>query len=366
MTGTGRVSLVTGGGGFLGGAVVRALLARGDRVLSVARGDYPALTGLGVTTLRADLADDPAPWIEAVRAAGVDTVFHCAARPGVFGRASLYERANLTATQNVLAACRAAAVPRLVFTSSPSVVFAGSSHRDAGRDLPYPKRYLAHYPRTKALAERLVLAADGGAHDPGNGPVLRTVALRPHLIFGPGDPNLVPRLLERADGGRLRIVGSGDSVVSLTYVENAAHAHLAAAEALEAAANGGVAAPCAGRAFFVNQREPVRLWDWINAVLTGTGRAPVTRRVPAGLAYAAGAACELAWRALGRTGEGASEPPMTRFVAKQLATSHSYSMAPFEEAVGGRYRERVDLAEATARTIEWASQLAPAPGREDS
>ena len=331
---------VTGGGGFLGGAVVDALLERGERVASISRGAYPELEARGVETLRADLADEPGALIELLQRRGVDTVYHCAARPGVFGPARDYERANVDATARVIEACRAARVPRLVFTSSPSVVFGGGDHVNAGPDLPYPDRYLAHYPRTKAEAERLVLAADG--------PGLTTVSLRPHLIFGPGDPNLIPRLLERADAGRLRIVGDGTSEVSLTFVGNAAAAHLAAADGLREDPGG-----LRGRAFFVNNGEPVRLWDWINRVLEGTGRAPVTRRVPGPLAYAAGAALELGYRAL-RIG---GEPPMTRFVARQLATSHSYDLAPFVKACGGRYREPVSLDEATRRTIAWAADL---------
>lgn len=330
---------VTGGGGFLGGAVVDALLARGERVASISRGAYPELEARGVETLRADLADDPSTLTEFLRRREVDTVYHCAARPGVFGSARLYERANVDATARVLEACRAAGVPRLVFTSSPSVVFDGGDHVNAGPDLPYPDRYLAHYPRTKAEAERLVLSADA--------PELATVSLRPHLIFGPQDPNLIPRLLERADARRLRIVGDGMSEVSLTYVENAAAAHLAAADGLREDP-----ADLHGRAFFVNNDEPVRLWQWINRILEGTGRSPVTRRVPAAAAYAAGACLELAYGALRLAGE----PPMTRFVARQLATSHSYDMAPFKSACRGRYHEPVGLDEATRRTIAWAGR----------
>lgn len=332
-------ALVTGGGGFLGGAVVDALLARGACVGSISRGAYPGLEAKGARTYQADLGDPatgPAALSAALEELGADTVFHCAALPGVWGPAARYERANVAATHHVIEACRAAGVPRLVFTSSPSVVFDGTDHRMAGPDVPYPARYLAHYPRTKAEAERAALAADG--------PGLATISLRPHLIFGPGDPNLVPRLLDRADAGRLRIVGDGSSEVSLTFVENAAAAHLAAAEAL---AREDLRPGCSGRAYFVNNREPVRLWDWINEVLEGTGRRPVTRAVPAGVARAAGTALEAMWRVLGRT----SEPPMTRFVARQLATSHTYDMEPFERAMGGLYAEAVPIAEATARTI---------------
>lgn len=337
-------ALVTGGGGFLGKAVVQALLARGDEAVSISRSHYPALEAMGVPSVQADLGAGASPILRALVEHGVDTVFHCAAKPGVFGPAAGYEHANVAATQHVIAACLAAGVPRLVFTSSPSVVFDGQSHRNAGRDLPYPDRYLAHYPRTKAEAERLVLAANG-AHSEESKLDLATVALRPHLIFGPGDPNLIPRLLARADAGKLRIVGPLDSEVSLSYVDNAAEAHLVAADAL---VTGGAQASCAGRAYFINNVEPVRLWDWINRVLKATGRPPVTRRVPASLAYAVGAGMEAAWRIVGAK----SEPPMTRFVAKQLSTSHSYDMTPFVHDTGGQYVELVDIDEATERACE--------------
>ncbi|MEO1700132.1 MAG: NAD-dependent epimerase/dehydratase family protein [Planctomycetota bacterium] len=330
-------ALVTGGGGFLGGAIVDALLGRGANVASLSRGSYPALDAKGVQQTRADLGDGPDAIARALEDAGADTVFHCAALPGVYGPAAAYERANVAGTQNVLDACLRTGVKTLVFTSSPSVVFDGGDHRNAGPDLPYPARYLAHYPRTKAEAERAALRAH--SRD------LRVVSLRPHLIFGPGDPNLVPRLLDRADAGRLARVGSRDTEVSLTYVENAAEAHVVAAECLRS--GGGPADALGGSAFFVNQTQPARLWDWIDRVLVGTGRAPLTKRVPPGVAYAAGALLEGAWRALRRTGE----PPMTRFVAKQLSRSHTYSMEPFLRATGGRYAEAVGLDEATERTI---------------
>lgn len=343
-------ALVTGGGGFLGGAIVDALLARDTAVVSVSRSRHDALEEKGVTGFEIDLGC-PESAVEALatamRAEAIETVFHCAARPGVFGPRRDYEWANVAATRHVLEACRVVGVPRLVFTSSPSVVFDGRDHLNARADeLTYPARYLAEYPRTKAEAERAVLDANSEA--------LATVALRPHLVYGPGDPNLVPRLLARADAGKLRIVGDGDSIVSLTYAENGAAAHIAAADALAAA---GARSPCAGRAYFVNDREPTSLWRWIDRILEGTGRSLVTKRLPARVAYAAGAVLELGSRALGRT----KEPPMTRFVAQQLATSHSYDITPFVEATGQRYAQPVEAATAIERTIAWAREAFPPP-----
>lgn len=308
------IAIVTGGGGFLGGAIVRALLTRGDQVTSVSRSAYPELERAGARTLQADLSDPKAPLSAAF--AGADVVFHCAAKAGIWGSAESFEKANVLATKHVLEACLAAGVKRLVLTSSPSVCFDGKDHLRAGNDLPLATNFLAHYPRTKAQAERLALAAHGQE--------LSVCALRPHLIYGPGDPHLVPRLLERARAGKLRIVGKGDNEVSLTHVQNAACAHLAAADAL------GPDAACGGRAYFISDAQPVRLWNWVNSLLKSQDLPPVTRRVPLPVAYAAGAGLELLWRALRLAGE----PPMTRFVASQLATSHSYDMGPASRDFG--------------------------------
>jgi len=325
-------ALVTGGGGFLGGAVVDRLLSEGHAVRSFSRGDYPALRTKGVETVRGDLGD-----LDAVVAAveGCELVVHTAALAGFWGRKQDYERANVVGTRNVLEAALRARATRLVHTSSPSVCFDGADHVRAGNDLPYSKRWLAHYPETKAAAERLVLAANGKGG-------LATVALRPHLIFGPGDPHLIQRLVERARAGRLAVVGPGHNEVSLTYVDNAAAAHVDAARALA----DGATAPCAGKAYFVAQEEPVRLWEWIDALLERLGEPRVQRHVPRRIAYAAGALCELAWNVLPL----ASEPPMTRFVALQLASSHSYDLEPLRRDVA--YRERVDLATATDRLVD--------------
>ncbi len=310
-------AFVTGGNGFLGAELVRQLRAAGHEATAASR-----QTGVDIL--------DPGGLRTAM--AGHDIVFHVAALAGVWGRASDFERTNILGTENIVQAMRELGIGRLVYTSSPSVVFDGGDQIDATSTLPYPERFLADYPRTKAVAERRVLAA--------NGPGLATVALRPHLIYGPGDPHLLPRLLARARAGRLRVVGSGENRVSLSFVENAAAAHHQAALALT-----GPQSPPAGRAFFVNDPGPVRLWDWLNGLFGQLGVAPVTRRVPAGVAYGAGAVAEAVWRLLGLSGE----PPMTRFVALQLATHHTYSLAEAQQAFD--YRPPVGPEEALARTV---------------
>lgn len=322
-------ALVTGGGGFLGGAIVRGLLAEGHAVVSYSRGAYPELERLGVRCVRGDLAQGTGLETALI---GVDTVFHTAAKAGVWGARAEYFRANVDGTRHVLDAVRAAGIGRLVYTSSPSVCFDGRDHLDAGNDLPYAARHLAPYPESKAVAERAVLAA--------NGPELATCALRPHLIIGPGDPHILPRLVRRARSGRLVIVGRGENRVTCTDVENAAAAHLDAAQRLSPDA------PHAGRAYFIGQEEPIRLWSWINALLERLGLAPATRRIPEGLARGLGLALELAWKATRAGGE----PPLTRFLALQLARSHTYDLGPARRDFG--YRERISLAEATERAIE--------------
>ena len=189
-------ALVTGGGGFLGAAIVRGLLARGTAVRSFSRQSYPALDALGVEQVQGDIADTAAV-TAAARGCGV--VFHVAAKPGIWGDYAGYHRTNVVGTSSVIAACRAAGVQRLIYTSSPSVVFDGRDMEGVDESVPYPAHYEAHYPRTKALAEQAVIAA--------NDAQLATVSLRPHLIWGPGDNHLLPRMVARARAGQLRRIG---------------------------------------------------------------------------------------------------------------------------------------------------------------
>lgn len=295
--------LVTGGGGFVGGYVVDLLLARGYSVRSFGRSPQPALEEKGVEVVCGDLAS-----AEDVRAAcvGVDAVFHVAAKAGVWGDWNSFYTPNVVGTQNVVEACQAEGIRRLVYTSTPSVVFNGQPIRGGGSEMPYGRNWLCHYAHTKAIAEEAALGA--------NSDDLRVVALRPHLIFGPGDPHLLPRVIESVKAGRLKIVGKGDNQVDVSYVEDVAAAHLNAFDALEAG-------ECAGKAYFISQGEPVELWSWLNQVLEGLGHPPLTKKIPLAAAYAAGAVAECVWKVLAKSGE----PPITRFVAVELAKDHYFS-----------------------------------------
>ncbi len=319
-------ALVTGGGGFLGLVLVRKLRARGDDVRSFSRGVYPALDELGVEGVRGDLADEAAV-LEAAR--GCDIVFHVAGKAGVWGPAESYYRTNVVGTDNVLNACTAASIDRLVYTSTPSVTFAGTDQLGVDESAPYADRYLSDYPRTKSIAERRVLER--------NGENLATVALRPHLIWGPGDPHLVPRILDRARSGRLRLLGDRPNEVDSVYVDNAADAHILAADRLAPGST------VAGKAYFITQGEPMPLADLINRILAAGGLPPVERRIPAGFAYVLGAVMEGVYRLLGTE----NEPPLTRFVARQLSTAHWFDISAARRDLG--YAPAISLDEGMKR-----------------
>jgi nucleoside-diphosphate-sugar epimerase len=221
------------------------------------------------------------------------------------------------------------------------VVYNGRDLAGADESLPLTRDCPSPYPLTKAAAEAEVLAA--------HGPGLRTVALRPHLIWGPGDPHLVPRILSRARAGRLRIVGTGANRVDMVHVENAADAHVAAEAALAEPSG-----PAGGKAYFITNGEPVVLWEWINALLVALGETPVTRQISLGAASAIGAACEAAWTVLPLGGE----PPMTRFVAAELAKDHWFDISAARRDLG--YQPKVTMAAGTAALIE---SLRPKSGR---
>ena len=319
-------ALVTGGGGFLGQAIVRALRARGDTVRSFSRQAYAALDALGVEQVRGDLASAAAV---SEAAQGCDAVFHVAAKPGIWGDYVDYFAANVTGTANVVAACRAHQVRRLIYTSSPSVVFDGRDMAGVDESVPYPPQYHAHYPHTKALAEQAVRAA--------NDAQLATVSLRPHLIWGPGDNHLLPRLAARARAGQLRRIGSRPNLIDTVYVDNAADAHLLAVDRL------APGSPAAGKVYFISQGEPVPMWDMVNRLLDAAGAPAVTRSVPTGLAMALAAGFEAMHRITGNP----AEPRLTRFVVREMSTAHWFDLSAARRDLG--YAPRVSIAQGLER-----------------
>ncbi len=333
------ISLVTGAGGFLGRYIVEQLVARGARVRALVRRKLPDLESLGVECVHGDIRD-----LEEVKRAcrDVAVVYHTAAVAGIWGPWHHYYDTNVLGTKNLITGCCHAGVVRLVFTSSPSVTFSGYDQCGVDESASYPARWLAHYPHTKALAEQMVLQANGQHH-------LLTCALRPHLIWGPRDQHLIPRLLDRARKGQLRRVGNGKNLIDAVFVENAAAAHLLAADALQPGS-----AAC-GKAYFITNGEPVNCWQWINEVLVAAGLEPLRRSVPLPIAYTVGTAFEALWTLLRRT----DEPRMTRFLASQLGTSHYFDISAARRDLG--YVPTISMENGMKKLAGWLSEQ-PARG----
>jgi nucleoside-diphosphate-sugar epimerase len=321
-----KQALVTGGGGFLGSNIVRMLLDKGITVRSLQRSDHPDLKKLGVEIIRGDISDRDTV-INAAK--GCDVIFHVAAKAGVWGDYDDYYQCNVTGTKNIIDACKAHNIQKLIYTSSPSIVFAGEDEENINESTPYPEHFLTAYQMTKALAEQMVLAA--------NNETLATVALRPHLIWGLGDPHLAPRIIERAKAGRLRLVGKQNNLVDSTYIDNAALAHLLAAEALETNSN------CAGKAYFISNDEPIPMKELINRILAVANLPPVTKTIPTQLAYTIGMMMEFVYKIF----KLKEEPVMTRFIAKQLSCAHWYDLTAAKDDLG--YQAKVTIDEGMER-----------------
>lgn len=322
-------ALVTGGGGFLGKAIVTRLKSRGDEVVSLARGEYPQLIDMGVHTVQGSLSDRDAV-LNAAQ--GCDVVFHVAAKASVDSRHEEFRATNVDGTRNVIEACRNLGIRRLVYTSTPSVVHGGGDIQGADESIPYPDHYEAYYPMTKAEAERMVLAA--------NDKDLATVALRPHIIWGPGDNNLIPRLIQRAKAGRLVKVKGGPFLVDTVYVDNAAQAHLLAAEKLTPGSS------IAGKVYFISNGEPIDMADLIDRILALAGLPPVKRQVSAKTLYILGRVLEPLYRLFAPH----LEPPVNRFVAHQLSTSHWFDISAARRDLG--YEPEISIEEGLRRLAD--------------
>jgi nucleoside-diphosphate-sugar epimerase len=297
--------LVTGGGGFVGRHVIRELLAAGHQAVAYQRSLPESLAGEGVEIRQGSLLQK-----DALRSAldGCDAVVHTAAKAGVWGPRHEYFATNVEGTRILTELMTETGIRRLVYCSTPSVVFSGSPFEGDDESLPYGRNWTCAYPESKAVAEQLVL--EWGRSGQGE-----VIALRPHLIWGIGDPHLLPPVITRCREGKLKMVGDGTNRVDTTRVENVARAHLLALEALER--------PTAvNRPYFISQGEPVILWDWVNGILQRLDIPPLEKRVSLSTAYRAGAVFEWIWRLLGKQ----SIPPITRFVAVELAKSHWFSI----------------------------------------
>ncbi|QDV22010.1 NAD-dependent epimerase/dehydratase family protein [Aureliella helgolandensis] len=331
--------LVTGYGGFLGAAVARQLLRAGYEVRGLARANYPRLASLGVECLEGDVTDR-AVVLQAVQ--GCAGVVHTAAKAGVWGAWQDYYRVNTLATSHLLEAAHRHGVRAFVHTSSPSVTFAGEHQSGVDESAPYPKKWLCFYPHTKALAEQAVLSAAKIGQ-------VRTCALRPHLIWGEHDPHLFPRVIARAKQGKLRRVGSGKNLIDVVHVESAAGAHVQAINRLlddDPRLN--------GQALFLTDGQPVECWEWISKILSTAGVPVPTRSISYSAAYGIGAILEAIYWGLKRK----QEPPMTRFVAAQLALDHYFNIDRARNLLD--YQPERDVEAEFEKCRPWLQRLATA------
>ncbi len=320
--------LVTGGGGFLGSAIIRKLIQRGEQVWSFSRKSYSELEALGVKQIQGDLADRA---LVENTFKGVDVVFHAAAKPGVWGTYDEYYRPNVLGTQNVIHACKVNRIQALIHTSSPSVIFTGKNMEGMDESIPYPEKFHTHYTKTKAMAEQDVRAAAKEG--------LNVIILRPHLIWGPGDPHLVPRVIARSR--KLVRVGRQNNLVDTIYIDNAADAHILAADKL-------VANPSlSGNIYFISQDNPIPMWDMINGILNAGGLAPVTKTMPLWSVWLIGALLEFMYTVFRFSGE----PKMTRFVANELGTAHWFDISAVKKDLG--YKPNVSIEEGLRLLKEW-------------
>jgi nucleoside-diphosphate-sugar epimerase len=325
---------VTGAGGFVGGAIARALHRRGEDVRSYSRGEYPRLAALGIEHRRGDICD-PDRLAEAL--AGVDVVFHAAARVAAAGAYAEFYATNVSGTRHVVEVCRRAGVRALVHTSTPSVVFGPTDLEGVDESIPYATHFDAAYGRTKAEAERIVRAADG--------PTLRTVSLRPHLVWGPGDTSLFPRLIERARAGAVRRIAGPPKKTDITYVDDAVQAHLAAADRL--LGGGADADRIGGRAYFLSSGEPVEVWTFVDRLLAVAGLPPARGRLHPRVAMTAAFVSERAHALLRRKGE----PRLSPWIVRELTTSRWFDIGAARRDLG--YDPKVGLEEGLSRLHAW-------------
>lgn len=329
-------ALVTGGGGFMGAALARKLRERGDDVRVFGRGSYPDLEAVGIDCVKGDIND-----YEGLKAAcdDRDVIFHAAAKIGLWGPYEEFHRVNVDGTKNVLRACLELGIAKLVFTGSPSVVFHGGDVDGVDESAPYPETFDSFYSQTKALSEKMVLAA--------NHEKLATVSLRPHFIWGPGDRNLLPRVVAKQKAGKLYKVGDEDKLVDTIYIDDCVEAHILAAVQLSPVSE------IAGKAYFLSGGDPRPFWEIVDRMLAAAGQPPVKKRISKALAYRLAAACEGAWRLLGLR----SEPPLTKFLVNTMTTAHWFDISAAKRELG--WKPKVRIEDGFARVAHWVKAARP-------
>jgi 2-alkyl-3-oxoalkanoate reductase len=317
--------LVTGGSGFVGRALTIKLLERGYEVHSLSRTD-PKVLGVHWHSIDlSKLREDSAIQTKLSNILQNTTaVFHTAAKVGMWGKASEFEAMNIYGTQTLLELSQKNNVQVFIYTSSPSVIASGGDLCNVNEDVPYPANYHADYPRTKSIAEQFVLKNHSST--------FRTLALRPHLIFGTGDTNLIPTIIAKARSGKLKIIGSGNNLCDFSYIEDCIDAHLCALSALQQNADVG------GQAYFISQGEPYPLWKFINAILTYSGEKPVTQKIPKSVAAFIATIAEKISSFTGK------EPFLTRFLVEEMSTHHYFDISKAKRNLGYAPKYSIDAA----------------------
>ena len=323
--------IVTGASGFVGGRLCIELCREGHEIIALSRRRPKFAENFSISWHSVDLSADFPQSVQKLFQSA-DAVFHVAAKVDMWGDFKEFFATNVLGTRRILELCQKMQVPSLIYTSSPSVIANGKDLCGVDESVPYPTHYKAFYPQTKAQAEREVLAANSDS--------LKTLALRPHLIFGPGDQNLVPTVLERADAGKLLQIGDGKNLVDFCYIDDCVSAHLLAWKALM---NNTEAA---GRAYFISQGEPWPLWSWINTLLQLTQRPAIKKSIPFGVAYAVAALLEIAHNLLLKN----KEPLLTRFLVSEMATQHYFNISAAKRLLG--FSPSCSMEEALKRTAE--------------
>lgn len=326
--------MVTGGSGFIGSAIVSAYVEAGRPVRVVDR--HPRATCESVDFEALDLTN-----FEGVELAcrGVETVVHCASLVQTRNNARDEVWAtNFGGTRNVIDACRRQEVVRLIYVSSASVVYDGSDIRAGDESLPYATSAPSAYVESKIAAEKAVLAfAEEGS--------TRACALRPHLVFGPGDNRLIPNLLARR--GRMREIGNRSFLSDFLYIDNFVDAVLAADARMAKAPS------ISGEAFFITNGEPLAFFEFVERVLAAADQPSIVGRVPARVAYAAAAFVELYYLLSSR--EFIPEDGVSRFAVRYLTTHHYFSSRKAERMLN--WSPRVSIEVGIERTGEYFRSL---------
>lgn len=320
--------LVTGGSGFLGKALCKKLHDLGNEVSYLSRSESNELKALNIIWIQGDISDVS---VALLATKGQNAVFHTAALAGYWGKREDYFKTNVEGTENIINGCLKNQVPHLIFTSSPSIIFNGKDLVNVNESIDYPKNHLCFYSETKCLAEKLILENNK------NG--LKTISLRPHLIWGPGDNHLIPRVIASAKDERLKIVGDGLNKVDMIYIDNAVQGHIDAWAGLINMMH------CDGKSYFISDDAPIELWPWINNLLRELSIPPITKKVSYKVAYGVGACLEIIYKLLVMEGE----PPMTRFLAQSLAKHHYFDCRNAKRDFN--YKTVVSSEDALRRTI---------------